>query len=347
MKSVNQHHWSFKPSEAFDAIVFMNAVSTHDFYARNYPSLRAEWEPRLGERGLECIDDRPYSASALCFLLHYVGVTTLDDVLRSLQDFESTRAAIEQAMDQDPSLAEWLKPERLQLLETIDTKRDTVLQGFSLLKKAGFVEHWASHVLPKLREAADSARFRMATLPLQPIAERISEFLGCEKTPSGNNVYLTNYVKPIAFTLPGGGMVTHPDYLPDPRKVAQLCVHETLHGFPGATEALAQQEKLRIDPLFESQYQELVNRWKSGPEEYLVTGAEAYLAEELGLSTYEECMKHLDTQNGGMLLSKRLYLRLRECKPDLLPEWQGFGTWVTLELAEGRIWPIADQGKGR
>jgi len=341
-EEIDGNDWSFTPSEAFDAIVFMNAVSQDDFYARHYPSLRAEWEPKLGVDGLEYIDNRPFSSSALCALLHHVGVRTLDDVVECLESFASTRTAIEQALDQDSSLPESSRASKLQLLNTLDSNRDTVLQGFVLLIKAGFHKHWTSRILPELENAADAAQKRMASVPLQPIRERISKFLGSERTPSGNDVYLTNYVKPIAFALPGGGMVTHPDYMPDPKKVAQLCIHETLHGFPGASEAIAQQDKLRVDPEFERQYQDLLTRWKSGPEEYLVTGAEAYLTEDLGIRSYEECINYLDSQNGGMPLSKRLYLRLRERRPDLSPGWQGFGAWVTTELAEGRIWPFAE-----
>lgn len=101
---------------------------------------------------------------------------------------------------------------------------------------------------------------------------------------------------------------------------------------------LVEQEKLRSNPAFDQQYRDLIERWKSGPEEYLVTGAEAYLTEVLDLRTHEECVSYLQQQqNGGMPLSLAVYRRLRENRPDRDPAWAGFGPWATEELRAGRL----------
>lgn len=334
------YDWSFKPSEAFDAIVFTNATSTVDYYASHYPGLREQWAPRLGAHVLEAIANRKCSASTLSMLLHYVGVTTLDDVIRSFDDFPSTRSRIEQAIRDDPTTAEWLKNEFFRQLKILRDECDTTREVFVSIKKAGFSEHWQVDILPQLQLAAEEASVRMGAFPLEPVAERIARFIGQERAPAGTAIYLTEYARPIAFRLPGGGMVAGPGALPNPQWLVQLCVHETIHGFPGATEAIAEQQKLRADPKFDSQYVEFIEKYRSGPEEFFVIGAEAYLAVELGLTTHEKCIEYLDRKVGGVDFVKLLYLRLRECKPDYLPDWQGYGPWVTEELAAGRIWKV-------
>lgn len=64
----------------------------------------------------------------------------------------------------------------------------------------------------------------------------------------------------------------------------------------------------------ERRYRDLLNRWNSGPEEYMVTGAEAYLSERLGLRSFEQRIDHPDRQRGGMPLSKVLFLRLMDTR---------------------------------
>lgn len=177
----------------------------------------------------------------------------------------------------------------------------------------------------------------MAPYPPDPIRERLRRFLGREQAPPEGAIFLAAYVKPIAFGLPAGALVAHPETLPAPAQVARLYIHEALHGFPGSPAALAEQDQLGGDQRFAGQYRALLERWHSGPEEYLVSGAEAYLTEQLGLRSREECLACLRRQNGGMPLAIAVYLRLRGVDSGAC--WPGFGPWVAGELRAGRIRP--------
>lgn len=186
-----------------------------------------------------------------------------------------------------------------------------------------------------LRAGAGAARAKLDTFPLDRVQARVSTFLGEDRALNGSHIVLTYYCKPIACQLARGALLAHPDYLTEPRDTLCLCVHESLHGFPGSSEALVEQAHLRDDPEFDREYLEMTSRWLSGPEEFLVTGAEAYLTRELGLRSHEECVRYLKTQNGGMPLALAIY----ECllAVDSSSPWPGFGRWVADELRSGRV----------
>ncbi len=329
--------WIFRLSEAFDAIVFGNAISADSHYARHYPGLRDAWRTRLGDDGLDRIEVARglVSASTLAHLLAYLNVATLDDVIAPFADFPASGARIATALHRDRSAGE--RPHLHQALNQFAARPALFRAAFERLRAAGFARHWWATVRPGLADAAIRLSQDMAAYPLDPIRERLRWFLGNDQAPPTGAIFLAAYVKPIAFTLPAGALVAHPETLPSPAQVARLSIHESLHGFPGSLAALAAQDKLRSDPRFARQYRELLERWHSGPEEFLVSGAEAYLTERLGLRSHEECLAYLRRQNGGMPLAITVYLRLREADPEA--GWSGFGPWVAEELRAGRIRP--------
>lgn len=101
----------------------------------------------------------------------------------------------------------------------------------------------------------------------------------------------------LAFKLTKGSMVMHAGpqgYMQLPRHLAQLCLHESLHGFSGSEETQLRQDELRKEnTTFNTAYNTLITTYHCGPEEYFVVGAEAYLSEKLMLITHEGCIDYL------------------------------------------------------
>ena len=171
---------------------------------------------------------------------------------------------------------------------------------------------------------------------LAAAADALAAFLGTPRRPSGTPVLLVHYSQPISFMLPGHGMAVHPRHVPNAQRLGCMCVHESLHGFPGSAEALAEQRRLfTADPALAWHHEVLTRQWYIGEEEHLVTGAEAFLTERLGLRTPEQCVAHLAGQTGGMPFAAAVYGRLRDA--GMAPGWPGFGPWVAEEIRAGRI----------
>ncbi len=324
--------WRFTPSEAIDAMVLCNAVSRHEHYASRYPGLREAWAERLGADALRIIDEgMGLSMSGLAYVMSMLGAETLDAVVDALAQWDTLRPRLQA----DVGL-------RVRDAATV----------FGRLREAGFTEHWRGDVLPELEAGAASLRGRAGAQPLRDVHRALCAFLGADRAPAGTHVRLAWYIRPIAFQLPGGGMATHPQDVPSASRLGQLCVHESLHGFPGADAALAAQEHLMArEPEFSRHHTEFVQRWRSGPEEHLVTGAEAYLTERLALRTREECVAYLTLQNGGMPFAWAVYERLRDAVGQMesgRSGWPGFGAWAARQMNEGRLrWPGADWPGGR
>lgn len=315
-------NWSFTPSEGIDALVFCNAVSRQPHYAGRYPGLREEWAERLGAEALRIIDEgMGVAMSGLAAAMAVVGAETLDDVLHALAHWDTLRPP--------PAAAAGLRAQDAA----------TVLRR---LREAGFSTHWRAERLPVLEAGARALRERAATQPLDEIQRVLSTFLRTDRAPAGTSVRLAWYIRPIAFQLPRGGMAAHPDDVPSVAALAQICLHESLHGFPGADAALAAQSALMTRvPEFARYHDAFVQRWRSGAEEHLVTGAEAYLSERLMLRTRAECLAYLTRQNGGMPFAWSVYERLRETGDwSDGDRWPGFGAWAAMQMNEGELrWP--------
>jgi hypothetical protein len=312
----NLKDWLFAPHEAFDMVLFINAISDNPFYNQHYLDVKQNWEPKLGKQGLKLVNEvcSKISMSKLCSEISTFEVRTLDDIIVVLHNFSK------QSHEKN------LISENLKLLNDC----------FQMLKQAGLQIAWNQRVKPYLLDIAEQYQMVMSTAyPLNKMKETVASFLG-DKQPLCSTVYFTTYIKPIAFQLPNGAMVMHAGphgYMQLPKHLARLCLHESIHGFTGSMQSQQQQDELRKSNVkFDKQYQELITKYHCGPEEYFVIGAEAYLSEKLMLRTHEDCIGYLNSQNGGMPLSLVIYERLRETNPDSKTEWDGYGKWLENEL---------------
>ncbi|MCL6442204.1 MAG: hypothetical protein K6T83_01850 [Alicyclobacillus sp.] len=346
--------WIFQPCEAYDAVVFCNAMSTTEHYARHYPGLRSEWSSRLGEAGLRQVDDvhQSISMSRLCYWLEYLKPNTLDDLLSlfttGLQDAQTTIRSPESttspestaSLENTASLESTASRAVSDAIENLLAHRENLLALFRRLKLAGFDTHWREWILPALEDSARRLLQNASKHDLSQVRSTLQQFVGVPDIQLTTHVYITYYTKPIAFQLPGGAMVCNADHLPTPETVLRLAIHESIHGFPGSQEAQREQDKLRRNnPLFDAHYHTLMDKFHSGPEEYFVVGAEAYLTERLRLRTSEECSAYLLHQNGGMPFALEIYKLLRETTPDNEPTWRGYGAWLTEQMRQGRLSP--------
>jgi len=313
-------NWSFAPHEAFDMILFINAISDNPFYNEHYLDVRQNWLPKLGQdfKILNEICEK-ISMSNLCSILSMYDVKTIDDITIVLQDYAKHENGASVISD------------NLEILS----------EGFRILKQAEVQVTWNQRVKPYLSNISEQYQMVMGSVfPLEQIDATISSFLAAEQ-PLCSTVYFATYIKPIAFKLTKGAMVMHAGphgYMQLPRRLAQLCLHESLHGFSGSSQAQLRQDELRkSNERFNTEYNTLITTYHSGPEEYFVVGAEAYLSEKLMLRTRDDCIEYLKNQNGGMRLSFAIYERLKETNPENNDAWEGYGKWLEAELLSLKI----------
>lgn len=309
--------WSFKTHEALDMILLLNAMSNDPFYYQHYLDVREKWLATLGKSGSLLITKvrSVISMSKLCSELYRINIMTLDDLIFFFEDATN------------------LHKSNLQILLP---HREVFHECFKMLKNLGLDKTWASRAKPYLEGLAQQYRHVMnKSYPLEDMQRETNKFLGASQ-PICSVVFLATYIKPIVFQLPNGGMVMHPaphGYMHLPKQLACLCLHESLHGFPHSAHAQEGQDELRKkNNEFEQQYQELIVKYNSGPEEYFVVGAEAYLSLKLNIRTHEECVEYLKTQNGGMPLSLAIYEELRKTNPYQEDSWIGYGQWLHKQL---------------
>jgi hypothetical protein len=324
--------WAIQPNEAFDMILLLNAVSQNDFYRRHYQGVREHYVTKLGERGMNLVDQAVncLSMSALCKLLSYLKVNTINDIIHCLRNFEYTYTTIKLNLDANNLEDGHMK----QSLDNLAINKGLFLECFDSIQQAKIDENWRNNIQPHIHNVAGQLSKTISVLyPYHQIRSMLSSFLGYHLSSRPYQVYLATYIKPIAFQLSKQAMVTHqgpPGYMPLPKEIACLCIHETIHRFPGSELAQIEQEKLRMkNETFNRKFLELINHWQSGPEEFFVVGAEAYLTETLKIRTHEECLQYLKNQNNGMPFSLEIYKKLREERPDHRIDWLGYGDWLT------------------
>jgi len=276
---IARKEWTIQPNEAFDMLLFLNAVSQNDFYRKHYQGVREHYKPIIGENGINLVDQvlNSLSMSALCKLFSYVEVSSLNDIIQRLQNIEDTYKNLKQNLEDYNLEDEYLK----QTLANLANNKELFLDCFECMKDAGIDGNWRSNIQPNIQNVAGQLEQTMSALySYSQITSKLSAFLGCNLLNQPYRVYLTTYVKPISFQLSQQAMVTHqgpPGYMPLPK-----------------------------------------NNWQSGPEEFFVVGAEAYLSEVLKIRSYDECLHYIHNQNNGMSFSLE-----GQSLPDYLVEQYG------------------------
>lgn len=316
--------WIIKSNEAFDMALFLNAISDNDFYRNHYQGIRERYSSILGEKGMELADRsiNSVSMSALCQLLYQFKAETVDDIIRIIAEIAD---------------GDFSEEHTSPILEHVLQNKVLLTSCFTQIKESKVYENWRGNIRPFIDDIASQLRETMDSLyPLHDIQRAVSRFLGEGFDAAPYEIYLATYIKPIAFQLSRHAMVTHqgpPGYMPIPKQIASLCIHESLHGFSHSAEVQEEQDKLRArNGNFNDKYLDLKNNWHCGPEESFVVGAEAYITDILGIRSENECIYYLDNLNGGMPLSFAIYKKLKEERPDQKKNWCGYGNWLVQDF---------------
>ncbi|WP_314589827.1 hypothetical protein [Paenibacillus terrigena] len=325
--------WIVEPNEALDLTYFINAISDDTFYHQHYQDVRVHWLDVFGRNGQQLIRQsrERIPMSALSILWYHFNLRHLEDIIRFLDHHEVEKL----------QFSDRFKLDSIVSIKTLFSSIDIIRECFDMLRAHGVHTRWRENIRPHIVSVTEQYTDILSKLyPLESIQSLVSQFLGSAPY-SSYSIYMCTYIKPITVQLSKNAMATHqgpPGYMPLPNHIVNMCIHESLHGFNGSDEAQEEQKKLcEWSPAFNSKYQELLTKWQSGPEEFFVVGAEAYLSELLGHRTYEQCIQFLNLQNGGMSLSKEIYERLRATRPETNAGWKGYGSWLVHALKNREI----------
>jgi hypothetical protein len=350
--------WTVKSSEAFDALMLVNAISQDSHYNQRYPGLRSIWAGRLGSAGIANADAifETVSMSGAVRLLYALKPEGLGDLVSGFSRYDETRARIEQSLSARGGATEYER----QDLQALDRNRQQFLEYLRALQRAGYSSDWDQTCKPAIEKQAADLRTSLAELPDGDTARTLARFLRCPRTPT-RGIILLYYASPIGFQLPDGVMAveagepigvngflakipglgrvaSHGWRLQKARQFAAIALHESLHGFPHSAEAIALQDALIAkSPTLTREYTALKTQWHEGPEEYAVVAGEAYLSETLGIRSHKEAETYLKNENGGMTFSMMIFTALDSRKPDTHAQWTGYGDWLVTAMREGVI----------
>ena len=349
--------WTVQPSEAFDALMLVNAISKDSLYSRHYPGLRASWARRLGPEiaNADAIF-QTVSMSGAVRLLYALKPQGLGDLVAAFSQYDETHARMEQALSAQGGANEYER----QDLQGLGQHRQQFLEYLRALHRAGYPQDWEKACKPVIEKQAMDLIASLAELPDADTARTLARFLGCPRTPV-RGIILLYYASPIAFQLPDGFMASeagepagfnafvtripglgrvasHTWTMEKARRFAAVALHESLHKFPRSADAIALQDALIAkNPALAREYTALKSQWHEGPEEYSVVAAEAYLSETLGIRSHNEAGTYVKNQNGGMTFSTTIFKILESQKPDTNAQWTGYGDWLVTEMREGVI----------
>lgn len=350
--------WTVKPSEAFDALMLVNAISQDKLYSQRYPGLRPIWAKRLGSAGIANADAlfETVSMSGAVRLLYALRPERLSDLVTAFSQYDETRARIVQSLSTAGGANEYER----QDLQGLSQHRQQFLEYFMALQQAGYAQDWEKVCKPVVEKQATELKAGLAELPDADTARTLSRFLGCPRAPT-RGIILLYYAKPISFQLPGGVMASETgeptgldallsnipglgqaalraSTLKKARIFANVALHESLHNFPRSADAIALQDALIAkSPALTREYATLKTQWHEGPEEYFVVAGEAYLSETLGIRSHNEAETYIKNQNGGMTFSMTIFRILDAQRPDSTPRWPGYGAWLVTAMRGGVI----------
>jgi hypothetical protein len=307
--------WNIVPSLKCDAFYFLNAISEEPLYNRLYPRDKQLWASRIGPEAMDSVNAITREVSGLgfkaCYLVVYHAASSLDDLIRLIEDWErfqeATRGALTAANDyrQEAALAD---------LDALGRVRHKVTFVFRRMQEEGWEDDWRG-VSERLRY--DIRRIRPELRQFSPtmLSAAVHGFLGrgSRRADSLSTVYYLYYCFPNAFKLPFGMMGTWS--IQQPTYFFSGYLHEALHDFsiyrPGLRNL--HERLVGASPLLARDRDVLVNQLFESDDEWYVLAAEAYLSVKLGIRTHDEALEYLRTAQGGTAMySVMLYEYLRE-----------------------------------
>ena len=215
-------HWSVSPSQALDALCFLNPMTADSFYLDYY---RAEYEqflPKITPDARKALanikkvikDDNGQIVSAsLCLFFSATDDTTLDDMIATLGDLSVMKANFMKTP--------YYSDEYWQMFETIKPDLAVVFQW---LKDIKFEQYWAEHALPQERAVIDSIS---NLLPKYNVIPEVERLLGYPLASDKITVYMLYFTQPHGIKIVGTRFIT--DVAWPFEIVVRTSTHEMMH----------------------------------------------------------------------------------------------------------------------
>jgi hypothetical protein len=342
--------WILRPSEAFDALCFINLLRGDPFYTRHYPDQYLHWSARLG----------PAEKAALEHLTARVVVQAHNLVPAMLTLFFSASSAstVDDLLDIVTDNDAWLAVRR-SYLATSYGKKDALSELADIrgdlrtlllfLRSNGFPSYWRRDVLPELEATIGRFAPQLAAFDVVGANERVLGRLLVEGPASGPmelSAIVVKFARPHGIRLVGWRFLA--DATSPLHSTVTTALHELLHPPFERRGVLAERlSALEKDPF----YQRIVRehdpafgyRTAEGlTEEDCATAIHIFNAERMGIlrrrdgrlrSGAEYFREHDD---GMHVLAFILYQELKRAD---FSRWTSYEDFLLNLFAQGRLIP--------
>ena len=218
----NMTNWKIEPSFKYDALCFLNILTSDTFYLDYYQKEYDKFKPLLipeVETSLKNIkrilkDENGRIVSAyLCLYFSAVEDSTLDQMLNTLDDTKKLKANFEKTPYHDED--SW------KLFESVNHDLKVVLK---FLKAINFDDYWMKNILPIVQKKIDEVK---PDLPKYDVIRENEEYLGFELPSNEITVYMLYYSQPHGIKITGTRFLTDAAW---PFKIViRTAAHEMMH----------------------------------------------------------------------------------------------------------------------
>jgi len=305
--------WIVRPSFQYDLFGFLSAISYDKFYNRFYPTESKRWQETLGD--LIPKEERPIgriSMSNLGNLFFFVQAETIDEILFHLEDMFTLEREVKAKAEKDYTIS------ALNHLLSDAASRKELIDIIRTLKEKGYPEYWQTEIRPIVEQKCEELETKLSRYSVESIIAKVDTFLGTDYRSEayGITIYPAYFNSPVSYALPRNQSVSAFSKT-EPIKAESFVstlIHELLHKFKPNDELNAYyKELLENDKFFAEKRDFLINTMKSGHEEDYVVGAEAYLAEKLGVASRETFYNKMQSSNGAStVIAPIIYSQLIE-----------------------------------
>lgn len=307
--------WSVRPSLAYDALNFFNALTGDpfylDFYQDEYDRFHSQATPEV-EAAIATLNAtrQQYQfivGAALSTVFAPGNPETIDDLLALAANPEPLHQALLQSGLGSTAEIEAKWP----LVESLLPSVTTILV---FLQSVGFEEYWRAEVLPAEQALAEQLQTRLRDYNVVPAVEALT---GRQLPGNHVEIYLSYFNSPYGARIPGTRFIME-TRVTDTAAFVRATIHELLHQpyDVNSAEFWAALDTLRTDP-FVAQHFEThdVNRgyndWQGYVGESCTDVAEQFISEELGIARPVRTRFGADEDGGMHVLAPALYVLAR------------------------------------
>jgi hypothetical protein len=326
------------PSEAYDALCFLNPLLGDPFYERYYPADAARFRAALDPAAMEALraldalrrSNGIIVSAALTNLFSAAQPATLADDVMLARDPERLLAAVDREMGGLDDASRQLVGVALPLVAP-------VLEG---LAEAGFDVHWREAVRPGLEQ---DARRLAGELPAYDVVPPVEAVLGRALQSHTVTVVDAFYTRPHGIRITGTRFIQEPGMSTE--DIVRTAVHELLHGILGEVDPATLDAFRRVgqDPFVAEHVRGHdpnygYNTLDALLEEDTVRALEQRVSAQLGVARPLPSRFRSDEDDGMHVLAGALYALMAQ--EGFEPSGgEAFPTFLARMLASGRLAP--------